>query len=216
MHDLTNIALFSGLSAAEQEAISAVMTPVALPERTLVFEEGDLSESLYLLVSGSVDVFISNAAGERFTLAKLERGNYFGELAFLDHEARSASVLTLEDCQFLILDKDTFAEILSSYPHVYTTLVSHLVGMVRGQTATIRQLAMNDSYNSLRLFLNGRQSEMSSFRKGPPKLSPAFIADNIDTSQEIVVRLLDQLERQKILSVNEGAIFVHKLLPEKL
>lgn len=216
MHDLSGIALFSGLSADEQEAVAAVMVPVDLPAQTMVFEEGDLSGSLYLLVSGEVEVFISNLAGDRFTLATLQSGNYFGELAFLDNEARSASVQTKQNCHFLTLDKSNFDDILRQHPHIYTSLVMHLVEMVRDQTATTRKLTMDSSYNHLRDFLNAQQSEMSGFRKGPPKLSPAYIAQNIEASQEVVVRLLDILERDNYLSVNDGAIYVHKLLPEKL
>jgi len=216
MHDLSGIGLFSGLSGVEQAAVAAVMVSVDLPAKTLVFEEGDLSGSLYLLVSGEVEVFISNLAGDHFTLATLQSGNYFGELAFLDDEARSASVVTLQDSHFLTLDKERFSDILEKFPHIYTSLVMHLVEMVRDQTATTRKLTMDNSYNSLRAFLNARPSEMSGFRKGPPKLSPAYIAESIETSQEVVVRLLDLLERDNYLSVNDGAIHVHKLLPEKL
>lgn len=216
MHDLKGIGLFAGLADAERKAVAKVMVPVTLPANTLVFEEGDLSGSLYLLVSGEVEVFVSNRAGDRFTLAKLASGSYFGELAFLDNEARSASVLTLEDCCFLTLDKANFDNILRQHPHIYTSLVMHLVEMVRDQTATTRKLTMDNSYNSLRDFLNGQQSEMSGFRKGPPKLSPSYIAECIETSQEVVVRLLDLLEQEKYLSVNDGAIYVHKLLPDKL
>lgn len=216
MVDLSIIPFLSDLSDAEKEETLSLMTEVTLPAGELVLEEGERSQTFYLLVEGKVDVFVSNEKGETFTLNTLEGGSYFGELAFLDEEVRAASVSTLAECRFLKIEKDDFRKILTKYPAIYETIVRNLVGLMRLQTNTVRHLAMRDSYSKLNGVLNEMKIEPGNFRAAPTAITAEELADKIGAPKEIVVRLISILEQEHYLTVNNGAIFVHRTLPQEL
>ncbi|MCW8928698.1 MAG: Crp/Fnr family transcriptional regulator [Gammaproteobacteria bacterium] len=215
MYDLSNISLFSGISLDEQMAISEVMTPMQCPPGKLVIQEGELSQVFYILVNGKVEVFINNSSGDKYVLNILGDDSYLGELAFLDEEERSASVMTLEDSLFLSINKDDFTKILRQYPDIYDSLVKNLVGMIRSLNNTVRKLAMKDTYGCLRDFLMER-NDITGFRKRPPKLTPEFISEQIGGSRDIVARLLNKLVEKNYISIDNDVIYIHVVLPESL
>ncbi|MCP3850586.1 MAG: Crp/Fnr family transcriptional regulator [Gammaproteobacteria bacterium] len=215
MYDISNISLFSGISLDEQMAISEVMTPIFLPKGSLLIQEGDSSQTFYILVTGKVEVFINNSSGDKYILNVLGQDSYLGEFAFLDEEKRSASVMTLEECYFLSINQDDFTQILKEYPKIYRSLVKNLVGVIRNLNDMIKKLAMKDTYSSLKEFLMERDS-MSSFRKGPTKLSSEFISEQINASRDIVSRLLHKLEERNYISIDDDVIYIHRMLPDKM
>ncbi len=215
MYDISNISLFSGLSLDEQNAISDVMVAKIYPKGSLVIQEGELSTTFFILVTGEVEVFISNSNGDKYVLNVLGNDSFLGELAFLDEEKRTASVMALKETYFLTISKEAFTKILSDYPEIYTDLVKNLVGMVRKLNNVIRILAMKDTYGSLRSFLIER-SDMPTFRKKAPKLTPEYVADQIGSSKDIVIRLLNKLEAGNYISFDNDVLFVLRTLPEKL
>lgn len=84
-------------------------------EGEMVIKKGEKGESFYIIESGKVEVSIFHK-GERRVLAKLEEGDFFGEMSLLTGEGRNADVITLEDTKFLELHKEDFAFILTKEP----------------------------------------------------------------------------------------------------
>lgn len=216
MSQLAQFSFFNNLSPNEQDKIRDVMQTYSLAAGEQLITEGENSDSFYLLLNGEVEVYVSNDSGEHFTLSRLGDGSHFGELSFLDGDRRSASIKTISDCNFLVLERDDFKSVMKQFPSLYETMIQSLVKMVRQQNETIRELAMSDTYRKISKFLNQSRSEMGSFRKAPPKMTADLIAKKTDTSKEIVVRLLNRLENLKHLTLIEGAVTLHRVLPEKL
>ena len=86
------------LGDAELRALSAHATTKSFPKNTVIVNEGDETDSLYVIVSGRVKVYVSDDAGKEIVLATQGAGEYFGEMV-LDEGPRSASVMTLEPSQ---------------------------------------------------------------------------------------------------------------------
>jgi glutamate/tyrosine decarboxylase-like PLP-dependent enzyme len=74
--------------------------------------EGETADKVYLILEGKVKVYKSDSQGNETELAIIEKGNMFGEMALFDRGVRSASVRTLEPCEFLIFEGDTFLELI--------------------------------------------------------------------------------------------------------
>ena len=70
----------------------------SFPKNAVIINEGDQTDSLYILLSGRVKVFVSEEDGREVVLSTMREGNYFGELV-LDGGPRSASIMTLEPCR---------------------------------------------------------------------------------------------------------------------
>ena len=86
---------FLGLTEQDIAALSRRAVTRAFPKNTIIVNEGDQTDSLYIIVSGRVKVFLANEEGKEIVLDTQGPGEYFGEMV-LDEGPRSASVMTLE------------------------------------------------------------------------------------------------------------------------
>ena len=90
---LEKVELFEGLSPAELDALATGSVTRSYPKNTVILNENDHADSLYVIESGRVKVYCSDKNGKEFIMNTLLPGDYFGELSLLDDERRSASVV---------------------------------------------------------------------------------------------------------------------------
>ena len=88
----------------------------AVPEDRDVIQEGDPGDCFYLLVRGNVAVTRRDAGGAQMTLAILDAGDHFGEIALLRNIPRTATVRTMVPCLFLTLQREQFLELVARAP----------------------------------------------------------------------------------------------------
>ena len=131
---LGQVELFAGLPEAVLQQIAAVARSREYDKGELLFVEGDIGDSLLLLVSGSVTVFRTSADGERAALNVLEPPEVLGEIALLDGAPRSASVEATEPSVVLSLSRQEFFGLLRAQPTVLEPLMRQLGTMVRRLT----------------------------------------------------------------------------------
>ena len=96
-----------------------------------VFSEGDAPNCLYLILAGSVTVQKRTANGQEVGLVTLQAGDFFGEMALVDGELRSATVRTLEACELYTITRDKFTEMLSQSPQIIPAVFAGMVGKIR-------------------------------------------------------------------------------------
>jgi NTE family protein len=113
--DLTHVPLFEGLDATALEAIRGQMKPRHFRGGKFICREGDPGTSLFVIQRGVAQVIIEGATSTGL-LARLGRGDVFGEMSLLTGEPRSASVLAGVSIDALELGKDAFATITERYP----------------------------------------------------------------------------------------------------
>ena len=100
---LDQVEIFHGLSREELAALDASSSSESYSKNTVVIQENEPADALYVIESGRVKVYCSDKNGKEFIMNSLGVGDYFGELSLLDCSARSASVRTVEPCQLRIL-----------------------------------------------------------------------------------------------------------------
>src|SRR5258706_9823249 len=88
---LANIKIFELLNEDDRIALAKVVDELKLPEGHTLFQAGDPGDSLFILQSGEVELFIKDTAGQKIVLTTAEVGDMFGELAMLDSGARTAT-----------------------------------------------------------------------------------------------------------------------------
>lgn len=114
--------LFAGFSQEEFNDFTKVMNVHPLPGGMPIVEQNDQGKSVYLIASGSVNVFTTLLSGERVDLAVLRSGDFFGEISFLTGKPRTATVETAEDAVILEITEDKLREITSQRPHILSVL----------------------------------------------------------------------------------------------
>lgn len=121
---LANIEIFSDLDIQNEEhvrlleRVCEILEPVHFDAGAVIIKEGDIGNSLYILHGGTVQVRRKTPSNDQFAVANLsaEQHVFFGEVALVDKDTRSASVYALTDCDTLTLDGDQFKELCCEEP----------------------------------------------------------------------------------------------------
>src|SRR5437764_14479100 len=113
---LAQIELFSGLTEPELEHLSASLRRRRFAKGQILFFRGDPGQSLYIIESGQVKIVLTSPEGREFSLALLGPADFFGDLALLDGEPRSADAVAQEACQLLLLEREDFLRFLEAHP----------------------------------------------------------------------------------------------------
>ncbi len=208
------VELFEGLGSDELKAIEAVAVHRKFSKNTVIINEDDNADSLYVIETGKVKVFLSDKAGKEYVINTMEEGQYFGELALLDDEKRSASVMTLDNASFFIIYKNDFKELLQKYPAISITLLKNLTRQVRHITENVKSLALKDVYGRLVKII----TELAEPRGDDEyivseKLTQQDIADRVGASREMVARILKDLTTGNYISFDKRHIVIHGKLP---
>lgn len=211
---LEKVEIFAGLNKQELEALSASVVVRPYPKNTVVINEGDVADSLFIIDSGRVKVYCSDKNGKEFIMNTLGVGDHFGELALLDDDKRSASVRTLEKANFCIIYKDDFSRVLDEKPNIAKTLIRNLTRRVRKLTQDVKALALQDVYGRVANVLN----DMATPRDATSsiivdKLTQQDIADRVGASREMVARILKDLTIGEYISFDGRQIIIHGKLP---
>src|SRR5512133_747914 len=134
----SNVPLFANLEKVERDAITAILVKKSFkPDEMIVHEDDSENHAFFIIANGSVHVTVFTSEGKQTILATLRKGEFFGEMALLDGEPRSASVIAAESCVLLMLYRRSLLEILQKYPKI---TIQMLVEMSRRLRRTNRQI----------------------------------------------------------------------------
>ena len=128
---LKEIDIFSGLSAEELAAIATVTKELGYPGDKNVIRQGEMGETVFLIIDGKVAVIREQEDGSSIVLDQMESGAAFGEMALIDDAPRSATIKTLTPCRFLILHKQEFKETAMEFPRIALGICSVLSQRIR-------------------------------------------------------------------------------------
>jgi CRP/FNR family cyclic AMP-dependent transcriptional regulator len=212
--DLKGIPLFQGVSDADLSALAERTAVRSYPKQAIILNEGDESDSLYLIMSGRVKIYLADEHGKELILAIKGPGQYFGEMV-LDGDARSASVMTLEPSQFAILSRGDFKAFLLGHAEVALQLIENLIRVARGLNRSVRNLAMLDVYGRVARILLELAVERDGKLVIPEKLTQKDLAARVGASREMINRILRDLTTGGYVSVHAGRITINKAPPQR-
>jgi CRP/FNR family cyclic AMP-dependent transcriptional regulator len=210
---LENISLFSELSDADREAVSKLAVTRNYHKNTMVICEGDRSDSLYVVLSGKVKVFLSDEDGKEVTLNLQGEGEYFGELALLDDAPRSASVITVEDTKLAVISKAAFDECMEKNPSIALKIIRGLARRLRDLTENVRSLALMDVYGRVARTLLDMAEDRDGKKVIPQRLTQKDIASMVGASREMVSRILRDLSIGGYITIQNKIITINERLP---
>lgn len=115
---IKELPFFAGVSKAQLAAINAKSEIVEYRKGQLIYKEGSAPSAFYCIISGRVQIYIKDNAGECLVLEYLHRGKYFGIISLLTSEPHSVSSEAINDCTILVIKKDNFDFLLKSIPRL--------------------------------------------------------------------------------------------------
>jgi len=214
---LKAVPFFSQLDDRELEAVRALATEKNYPKNAVVLTEGEMGDSLYMIQSGKVKVFIGDENGREIILKILAPGAFFGEMSMIDKQPRSASVRTIEASTFLVLTHNAFERSLEQVPRIANLVMRCLAERVREADRKIGTLALMDVYGRVASTL----LELAVYNDGKlmvgEKLSQQDLANMVGASREMVNRILKDLSDRGFISIESKEItIVNRELPPSL
>lgn len=182
------------------------------PKHTILINEGDVGDALYVVLSGRVKVYASNEAGREFVIDFHGPGEYVGEMS-LDGAPRSASVMTVEPTTCAIVNRAQFRDFILAHPDFAMHLIERLIHRVRVTTSNLKSLALSDVYGRLARLLNALVQSIDGKLVVPEKLTQQDIADRVGASRDMIGKLMKDLIGGGYLGVEDRTITILKKLP---
>ena len=137
---LRKVPLFAQMNLEQLVAIDQRLEEVEYLNGEVVFEEGQLGAELYILLDGSVRIVKARGSGQELLLTRLEGVNYFGEMAILDDEPRSASVVVERNSRLLVLKGEQLKDLVEQMPEMAFEIIKVLTARIRQADDRLNQM----------------------------------------------------------------------------
>ena len=218
---IQTVPLFSDLSETSLKVITEKMVARSYDKEKMILIEESAGETFFLISKGTVKITRMSDDGREVILAMLGEGDFFGEMALLDGEGRSANVVVLEDAEVLTLQRSDFLDILERFPKIAIHLLKELTTRIRHSDQQIESLSLSGAEQRIALVLIRLAEEMGQIKEGTVTIEhipyQQDIANMAGTSRETVSRVYKMLEDKnhivregKILKIIDFPIFSHK------
>jgi CRP/FNR family cyclic AMP-dependent transcriptional regulator len=213
---LRNVPLLSVLGEQELALLTGVVTRKSFARGGLILTAGAPTDSLYILLSGRIKVFMSDLDGREVILSILGPGEFFGEMGLIDNSPRSANVVTLDPCELLCITKRDFKRCLAENFDMAMTVMRGLVKRLRDADNQIGSLALMDVYGRVARLLLEMAELVDGEKIVTKKLAKQDIARMIGASREMVSRVMKHLQSGGYIEVRGDTIVIRDniLLPD--
>jgi len=212
-----SVALFADLEEAELQALSKAASVRHYPANAPILREAEPGDLFFVLVRGEVKVFVDSPDGREVVLTHLQAGEFFGEMALFENEARSASVTALADTELVVLARPDFLSVLEHDFSLTRKILKTLSARLRRADDVIESLALQDVGGRLARYLLRLVDE-----SGKPPVDGYFvlsrpthqeIANSIGATRETVTRMLKQFEDRKLIRVKGHTVWIPETVP---
>lgn len=141
---LRSCPLFTTCDAVVLQAVASRLRVRRFRRNEVIFHQGDAGDSLHIIAKGSVKIVLPSAEGDEAIIATLRPPDFFGELALLDGQPRSATATAVDPVETLALSRSVFLELLNAHAELRDALLAALVAELRRLTGHVEELHFLD------------------------------------------------------------------------
>ena len=207
---LAEFPLFTELPAADLERLARLFRRRHLATGTVLITAEQPGEAIYVLYSGTVKIVAEMADGKQVILAFLGVGDTVGEMSLIDSAGRSATVVALEPCTVLAMDRAAFNSCLATMPRMTYNLVRLLSSRLRLANAQIQSLSTLDVAGRLARQLLAFAERHGRAIDGEPgvsiglRLTQTDLAELVGASRERVNQVMGDLKARGLLATDSA------------
>lgn len=212
---LKSTRIFAGLNDKEYEDIISYFELIELNKDEILFKQGDISDSIYILIDGLLAAALLTAKNEIKTVGRIEKGEVVGELGALSNEPRSLTVQAASDAKLLKLSADDFIRISKQYSSIlYNIILSQLIS--RSQK-TLRILSLKKECEHILII---SANDTIPFKEFKEKLTTETLLKNIplftdeDLNNTNAVKLQEKIH--ELEKVHSTILYIVESLNESL
>ncbi|MCL4513347.1 MAG: Crp/Fnr family transcriptional regulator [Candidatus Eremiobacteraeota bacterium] len=172
-----------------------------------LWQEGDPSSEVVLLLEGSLEVVKQNPDGREIVLRSTGPGNILGEMAALEGKPHSASVRARTLCRILTVSKERFCSFVREEPSVFEALFTQEAERVRNLTQQVHELGIDPILKRVAKKILEESLEQ---KRADLRMTHQELADRIGGTRESVTKSLGVFVRQGWIRLSRGEIFILK------
>jgi len=209
MNSIANIPIFSTLSEIDLDSYSRRCTWRSYDENELIIDYEEETRDVRFIVSGKVRIILRIATGKEVILTEMKDGDFFGEIAAIDGDGRSANVTALSRSQMCIMPQSVFMELIEANSNFNRAVMKALAQRVRHLNLRLSEHCFLQTKHRLYTELL-RLSKPRLGHEGQRSISPPptqkDLAARIGTRREVVSREIANLKRGGIVDKTTGAL----------
>jgi CRP-like cAMP-binding protein len=176
-----------------------------IPANTVIFQEGDRGEDMYIIQAGKVKIS-KRIRGVEKTLATLEKGEFLGEMAILNDKPRSATAETLGECEMLVIDRKTFEALIRGNAEIAVRFIKRLADRLREANEQMEALMIKDNTSRLVSILAKMVREQKKIGEFGMSIEDLAGLAGIEVSQARTI--LEKLASVRIIDVSGDKILI--------
>lgn len=212
---LAQVALFANLDAESLGELSSVVRRRGFRAGEVIFHRDDPGQVLYVIREGKVKITINSPEGHEVVLAVFGPGDYFGELALLDGQPRSASAVALDDVEAFALQRSDFIKAVMSHPRIAIQVMNVLSRRLRQTDTMIEDLLFLDVHGRVAKKLLDL-AELHGVRTPEGilidmRLTQSDLAALVGASRESVNKVMGYFVAKRFLSTEKRKITILRL-----
>lgn len=210
---LSTIPFLADVTVDALQTLASRAKVIKFPKKAMIVSEGDQTSSLYVILSGKVRVFGSNDKDKEVTLLIQEPGSYFGELALLSDEPRSAAVEAQEKTVCAVIAKGDFIHWLKQNPDAAINLLKVLSEKVRFLTEKVKQMALSNVYERTIKVLQDMAEKEGDVYVIHNRPTQQELASMVGSSREMVNKVMKELTKGGYISVDDKSLRIENTPP---
>jgi CRP/FNR family transcriptional regulator, cyclic AMP receptor protein len=204
---LRKVPLFSQLAPGDLDRVVEISRERAYPRNSVILFEDDPGDALYVVAQGQVKVVLIGEDGREVILSVMGEGEFFGEMALIDDEPRSAHVIAMEDSTLLVIRREDFQAQLQQTPGIALALLRELSRRLRRVDEKVGSLVLLDVNGRVAQLLLDLADEAGGERI-TRRLTHHTIAQMIGSSRETVSRTMRELVEKGYIEVSRREIVI--------
>jgi CRP/FNR family cyclic AMP-dependent transcriptional regulator len=210
---IARVSVFSKLSQADIEELTKIVTANKYAPDKAVFFQGDPSDSLYILVKGSVKVVKASEDGHEKILDILGPGEIFGEFAMLDGHPRSATVTTCEPTELASISRSDFRAFVSTRPEILWKVLASLCERARKTSTDMLDMTSREVPSRLLTALSQLAEKHGQVAADGSCLIGGSFGINdlvamVGSSREVVSRLLHRYQEEGLIELSKNKLII--------
>jgi len=210
---LKKVPLFASLSEKELDLLDSVSSSKSYDKNQMIIHKSDEGDTFFSIITGKVKVVLTDEEGKEYIVGILKSMEFFGELALLDGEPRSATVVALEPTEVVVIRREDFLKQVTCNPELCIKIVGVLGARLRKANKQIADLAFLDVCGRLASMLLGLAETQESPRTDQGIVvdidySRTELANLVGTTRETLTRGLKTLENMGYILLKKNKLII--------
>jgi CRP-like cAMP-binding protein len=203
---LQEVPIFADLDESTLDKILSIGAKKIFSKDMIILQEEEAGAAFFVIIKGKVKVCRSGLDEKEVILSLLAESDFFGEMALLDGQNRSANVISTEDTELFIIQRSDFLDLLREHSEISIALLQELTKRLRAADSKIKSLSLKDAEGKVATVILQLADEIGKIKQGIVELDKLplqqDLANMAGTSRETISRTLHTFAKKGLIELD--------------